>query len=113
LFDINCSCCPTNGHRSTVRQAVPGVAAVALDGRYPRFVFHDGIFESLDDRKKRNLLEVIRSYANLGVQHVVTMIDSDLPAAAEGEGSFLDHSEVVLRLHDEDDTGRLFRMSEW
>lgn len=34
------------------------VTRAHLDGRYPRFVFHDGVFESLDDRKKLNLLEV-------------------------------------------------------
>ena len=24
-----------------------------LDDKFPRFVYHDGVFESLDDRKKR------------------------------------------------------------
>lgn len=84
-----------------------------LDGRYPQFIFHDGVFESLDDRKKQNLLEVLRSYAALGIQHVITMIDSDLPALPEGEGPFLQDAEVVLRLHDEDESGRLFKMQAW
>src|ERR1017187_5148783 len=37
-----------------------------LDVKFPRFVFHDGAFESLDDRKKENLLVVLHHYANLG-----------------------------------------------
>ena len=50
-----------------------------MHSHFPRFVFHDGVFESLDDRKKDNLLGVIRSNANLGIQHIITLIDSDLP----------------------------------
>ena len=56
-----------------------------LDDKFPRFVYHDGVFESLDDRKKENLLAVIRRYADLGVQPVITLIDSDLPARAGRE----------------------------
>jgi uncharacterized protein YydD (DUF2326 family) len=36
-----------------------------LDDKFPRFVYHDGVFESLDDRKKEKLLMVIRQYADL------------------------------------------------
>ncbi len=32
-----------------------------LEGRYPEFVYHDGVLESLDDRKKRNLIDVMRT----------------------------------------------------
>jgi uncharacterized protein YydD (DUF2326 family) len=38
-----------------------------LQENFPRFVYHDGVFESLDDRKKENLLAVIRGYTSLGV----------------------------------------------
>ena len=89
------------------------VARAHLDGRYPRFVFHDGVFEALDDRKKRNLLEVMRHYADLGLQQVVTVIDSDLPTRLEGEAPLFDGAEIVLNLHDEDESGRLFKMKPW
>ncbi|WP_243325053.1 DUF2326 domain-containing protein [Geothrix sp. SG200] len=89
------------------------LARVHVDGRYPRFLYHDGVFESLDDRKKQNLMEVIRSYSSLGIQHLITLIDSDLPASLEGEAPFFQDSEVILRLHDEDESGRLFRMRAW
>jgi uncharacterized protein YydD (DUF2326 family) len=71
------------------------------------------VFEGLDDRKKQNLLGVIREYCGLGIQHVVTLIDSDLPVQPEGRASLFDDSEVVLRLHDENDSGRLFKMRSW
>lgn len=38
------------------------------------------------------------------------MTDPDLPTLAQGEAPFLRDDEVVLRLHDENETGRLFRM---
>jgi uncharacterized protein YydD (DUF2326 family) len=84
-----------------------------LDEKFPRFVFHDGVFESLDDRKKEKLLAVIREYANLGLQPTITLIDSDLPPRDdEGDPVFLE-GEIVLTLHDEGEQGRLFKMRSW
>lgn len=84
-----------------------------LGGRYARFVFHDGVFESLDDRKKENLLEVIRAYAQLGLQHIVTLIDSDMPPRPADGSPIFGGEEIVVRLHDEDESGRLFKMQTW
>lgn len=84
-----------------------------LDDRFPRFVYHDGVFESLDDRKKENLLAVIRRYAELGLQPIITLIDSDLPAQMEGDNPVFGEGEVILLLHDESDQGRLFKMKAW
>jgi uncharacterized protein YydD (DUF2326 family) len=84
-----------------------------LDAKFPRFVFHDGVFESLDDRKKVNLLGVIRRYADLGIQPIITLIDSDLPVWDESDKQTFQQSEVVLNLNDEDDHGRLFKMRPW
>jgi uncharacterized protein YydD (DUF2326 family) len=79
---------------------------------YPRFVFHDGVFESLDPRKKEKLIGVLRSYVDLGIQPVITSIISDLPPAPKGKPVFAPH-EIVLTLHDEGDQGRLFKMQSW
>jgi uncharacterized protein YydD (DUF2326 family) len=84
-----------------------------LDQRFPRFVYHDGVFESLDDRKKDNLLSVIHAYADLGIQSVITLIDSDLPPRTEKEGPVFTTEELILALHDENEQGRLFRMKPW
>lgn len=84
-----------------------------LDDKFPRFVYHDGVFESLDDRKKENLLAVIRRYADLGVQPVITLIDSDLPARDEKAGAVFDDADIVLTLHDENERGRLFKVRAW
>ena len=84
-----------------------------LDVKFSRFVYHDGVFESLDDRKKENLLAVIRRYADIGLQPVITLIDSDLPARTQDEEPVFGNSEIVLSLHDENDQGRLFKMKAW
>lgn len=84
-----------------------------LDDKFPRFVYHDGVFESLDDRKKENLLAVIRRYAELGLQPIITLIDSDLPVRAVDEGPVFSTDEVVITLHDEGEQGRLFKMKAW
>ncbi len=84
-----------------------------LGESFPRFVYHDGVFESLDDRKKGNLLAVIRSYTELGIQSIITLIDSDLPPRNEEKTPVFSESEIVLRLHDENERGRLFKMKAW
>jgi uncharacterized protein YydD (DUF2326 family) len=84
-----------------------------LNDKFPRFVYHDGVFESLDDRKKENLLAVIRRYADLGIQPVITLIDSDLPSRNEKSDLVFNENEIVLTLHDEAERGRLFKIRAW
>lgn len=84
-----------------------------LDQPYIRFLYHDGLLEGLDNRKKLNLIATIRRFAALGIQQIVTLIDSDLPMDETGERFAFRDDEVVLLLHDEDDSGRLFRMQGW
>ena len=83
-----------------------------LDEKYPRFVYHDGVFESLDDRKKENLLAIIRRYAELGLQPIITLIDSDLPVR-DAEQPIFSSDEIVITLHDEGEQGRIFKMKAW
>jgi uncharacterized protein YydD (DUF2326 family) len=80
-----------------------------LDKNFPKFLFHDGVFESLDVRKKQKLIEVIRKYTELGIQHTITLIDSDLPPDAK----LFSEDEIILTLHDEGPEGRLFKMPTW
>lgn len=84
-----------------------------LGDKFPRFVYHDGVLESLDDRKKVNLLAVIRRYAELGLQLIITLIDSDLPVRAADDDLMFLPDEIVVTLHDEDEKGRLFKMKAW
>jgi len=84
-----------------------------LDQKFPRFVYHDGVFESLDDRKKENLLATIREYDELGIQSIITLIDSDLPKPSKDGQPVFTSDEIILTLHDQNAEGRLFRMKPW
>jgi uncharacterized protein YydD (DUF2326 family) len=78
------------------------------------FVYHDGVFESLDDRKKLALLAVIREQiASKRTQYILTLIDSDMPRDADGKKAEFKEDEVILRLHDDGNKGRLFMMAEF
>lgn len=76
--------------------------------RFPDFAFHDDVFAGLDNRKKENLRDVMRSCGYKGIQQIVTVIDSELPTP-----NFFDKDEVILRLHDDGESGRLFKIPEW
>ena len=89
------------------------VARVLLDAKFLRFVFHDGLLEGLDDRIKLNVISALRSLANLGIQQILTVIDSDLPMTESGDRFSFQDDEIVLTLHDQGPDGRLFRMETW
>lgn len=89
------------------------VTRAYLGEHFSRFLFHDGVFEALDDRKKHNLIRVMRQYAAFGVQHMITLIDSEMPQPELPGKAVFEEAEVVLRLHDQGRDGRLFKMEEW
>jgi uncharacterized protein YydD (DUF2326 family) len=84
-----------------------------LSDKFIRFAYHDGALETLDFRKKLNLIELMRSYGGQGIQQIITVIDSDLPMTPEGQRFEFSEFEVVTVLHDEGDSGRLFKMPVW
>lgn len=78
------------------------------------FVYHDGVLEGLDDRKKIALLEVVREQTvGKRLQYIFSMIDSDMPRNAKGERLVFPEDEIVLSLHDDGVDGRLFKMAEF
>ena len=84
-----------------------------LDVPFPRFVYHDGALEQLEPRKREKLIGVLRKYSELGLQPVISLLDSDLPAELGSNPETLMEEDVVLTLHDEGQDGRLFKMDTW
>lgn len=76
-----------------------------------KFSYHDGLFESLDDRVKFKLIDKMREVSeSYGLQFIISVLDSDIPISETGERSYFSSNEIVRELHDEGDSGRLFRM---
>ncbi|MFH6908132.1 DUF2326 domain-containing protein [Vibrio fluvialis] len=76
---------------------------------FVRFIYHDGGLETLDERKKKAFLNFVRTYSELfGIQYILTVIDSDMPS-----GVNFSAEEIVLNLHDNGQSGRLFKMPSW
>lgn len=81
---------------------------------YYHFVYHDGIFEGLDDRKKRAYLSLVRDVVKSGrIQYILSIIDSDIPRDSDGNRIEFTNDEIILRLHDDGDDGRLFKIPEF
>jgi uncharacterized protein YydD (DUF2326 family) len=77
-----------------------------------RFVYHDGSLEALDNRKKVKYISIIKNIcADYGLQYILTTIDSDLPRDEFDDVVYFAESEICLRLHDKDDSGKLFKRS--
>lgn len=77
-----------------------------------RFVYHDGALEGIDDRKKINFINTIREIClKHNIQHILTLIDSDLPKDENNNVVYFLKKEICLELNDKDDKGRLFEIS--
>jgi uncharacterized protein YydD (DUF2326 family) len=76
------------------------------------FVYHDGIFEGLDNRVKLRFLALIRDIIGEGkIQYILSIIDADLPRDVETQEQIkFSPDEIVLTLSDQGDNGRLFKM---
>lgn len=74
-----------------------------------RFVYHDGIFEGLDNRKKELFVQIVRDYCHrFGLQYIFSSIEDDVPRSILASFS---PTERFLTLSDEDDSGKLFGFS--
>lgn len=88
------------------------ISRAYLEKDYIRFIYIDGVFEGLDVRKKRAMLKILKKYANLGLQIIITSIDTDLIDIIPDSNVF-DSSEIILTLNDTGIDGRLFKMDSW
>lgn len=74
-----------------------------------RFVYHDGVFEGLDNRKKELFVQVARDFCQrYGLQYIFSSIEDDVP---ENILAGFSPAERFLTLNDADDSGKLFGFS--
>ena len=85
------------------------VLATYSDREFFRFVYHDGVLEGLDNRKKELFLQIAREYCNrYGIQYIFSTIEDDIPLGLLDSFSV---TEKCLELNDRDDSGKLFGFS--
>ncbi len=83
-------------------------------GSFYRFVYHDGVFEGLDNRKKVQLLKVVRELCEQErMQYILTVIDADMPRDISDKPIPFAPNEIILNLFEGEDKGRLFRMPKF
>ena len=74
-----------------------------------RFVYHDGVFEGLDNRKKELFVQIARDYCQrYNLQYIFSSIEDDVP---QNILSTFTTTEQFLTLSDQDDSGKLFGFS--
>ncbi|WCK55384.1 DUF2326 domain-containing protein [Aneurinibacillus sp. Ricciae_BoGa-3] len=82
--------------------------------KYFKFVYHDGIFDGLDNRQKNNFYRVIQKYVSkYNIQYIFTAIQDELPPEINSENTIekLKEEGTIIRvLHDDGNEGRLFNM---
>lgn len=76
------------------------------------FVYHDGGLEAIESRKARIYIDEVRTICKEhDIQYILTLIDSDLPRDKDGHVLEFSETEICLRLHDKNDSGKLFKRS--
>lgn len=87
------------------------ILAEYAGNRFYHFIYHDGALEAEDNRKKVALLKLVqRLCSDFGIQYILSTIQHELPRNADDSVHNFAPGEVVRKLHDDGDQGRLFRM---
>ena len=74
-----------------------------------RFVYHDDVFANQDNRPKLKLLSLIKELCDrYGIQYIFTIIKDEVPYDKENQPVEFSDEEIILELHDKDETGTLF-----
>jgi uncharacterized protein YydD (DUF2326 family) len=82
------------------------VLATYCSKSFYQFVYHDGILEGLDNRKKQLYIDIVKHYCDsYGLQYIFSTIEDDVPIHILNSFKPI---EICLELNDEDEKGKLF-----
>lgn len=77
-----------------------------------RFVYHDGILETMDERKKIALLKLLGEFCvETNVQSIFSVIQAEMPEDSEGKRLEFKPDQIVRELSDVGVNGRLFSLA--
>lgn len=90
------------------------ILATYKDRAYYHFVYHDGLFDGLDNRQKENLYNVILYYVKeYEIQYIFSVIQDELPPSLQDEArieKLKQDGTIIKVLHDNGNEGRLFNV---
>lgn len=76
---------------------------------YYRFVYHDDVLSQQDPGVKHRLIKLIKELTEIyDLQYILSVIKSDLPIDEQDQLVYFSDEEIVLKLHDKDESGTLF-----
>jgi len=79
---------------------------------YFKFVYHDDVFSNQENKIRVRLLNLIREYCTkYNIQYILSIIKDDLPRDQNGRPIMFSNDEIIMELHDKDDSGKLFMTS--
>ncbi len=77
-----------------------------------RFIYHDDVLANEDNGVKHGLVSLIKELTSqYDLQYILSVIKDDLPVDEKEKPIEFDASEVILNLHDKDESGTLFGFS--
>ncbi|MCX8473774.1 MAG: DUF2326 domain-containing protein [Sediminibacterium sp.] len=79
---------------------------------YFKFVYHDDVFSNQENKIRIRLLSLIKGYCTkYNIQYILSIIKDDLPRDENDNPILFFDDEIVMELHDKDNTGKLFKTS--
>jgi uncharacterized protein YydD (DUF2326 family) len=79
---------------------------------YFKFVYHDDVFSNQENKIRVRFLKLIREYCiKYNIQYILSIIKDDLPRDENDDPIMFSKEEVIMELHDKDDSGKLFKTS--
>lgn len=79
---------------------------------YFKFVYHDDVFSNQENKIRVRLIELLRKYClKYNIQYILSIIKDDLPRDENDNFIMFSDSDIIMRLDDKNDDGKLFKMS--
>lgn len=79
---------------------------------YFKFVYHDDVFSNQENKIRIRLLNLIKEYCTkYNIQYILSIIKDDLPRDDKDNSIVFTEDEIIMELHDKDNTGKLFMTS--
>lgn len=79
---------------------------------YFKFVYHDDVFSNQENKIRIRLLNLIKEYCTkYNIQYILSIIKDDLPRDENNNPIMFTDEEIIMELHDKDNSGKLFKTS--